>query len=73
MVERLLRNPHPPDDFGHRRTGFCLLQREGNLLICVPRFLHFQLLARRLQQGRKTLAQNGLKTYGSPRRQAVCV
>lgn len=28
-VKRLLRNPHPPDDFGHRRAGFRLLQREG--------------------------------------------
>ena len=39
-VERLLRNPHPPDNFGHRRAGSRLLQREGNLLICVPRSLH---------------------------------
>ena len=52
-IECLLRNPHPPDNFGHRRTGFRLLQRKGNLLVRVPRLLHVQLLARRLLRAGK--------------------
>jgi len=52
-VERLLRDSHSPDHFGHWRTGFRLLQREGNLLVRVPRFLHFQLLAQRLLKAGK--------------------
>jgi hypothetical protein len=47
------RNPLSPDDFGHRRAGFCLLQREGNLLVRVPGIHPLQLLARRLHKAGK--------------------
>lgn len=63
-VKHLLRNPHSLDDLGHRCASFRLLQCEGNLLVRVPRFLNFQFLARKASQGRKTLAQHGLKKRG---------
>ena len=31
---------HPADDLGHRRARLRLLQREGDLLVRVPRLLH---------------------------------
>lgn len=60
VVERLLRNPHSPDELGHQHAGFRLPQREGNLLVCVPRFLHFRLLGRRLlKAGKLSLQKQG--------------
>ena len=73
-VERLLRNPHSPDRLGHRRTGFQPAS-ERRQSVCVPRFLHVQLLAQRLlkagnislkisykQRGEKRLKQRNIHT-----------
>ena len=58
-VERLLRNPHPPDDLGHRRSRLRLLQGEGNLLLGEPTLLHGSAPPFRVSQNRKIRIQAG--------------
>jgi len=59
LEERLLRNPHPPDDLRHRRPRLRLLQREGNLLLGKPALLHGSAPPVRVSQNRKTRIQAG--------------
>src|SRR5262249_59863602 len=58
-IERLLGNPHPPDDLGHRRSRLRLLQGKGNLLLGKPALLHGFAPPLRVSQNRKTRIQTG--------------
>lgn len=55
-IERLLRSPRRPDDFGHRRAGFRLLQRKSNVLAFVPELFSSRAPCPEGSQDRNSLA-----------------
>lgn len=68
VIERLLRNAHPADRLRHRHARLRLLQREGNLLISLPRLLHLQLLAHGRHRAGKLSLKTAEKTVGTSSR-----